>query len=695
MRQKLLQLLSNPYLISAFVTIVVVNFLPDYFSKYKAELVNSEFLAQYNVIYYEDLNGDNVSEKIVAQKSQSPGNYNASYLLFNSDDDFIDQFNLDKPFCNKQMSIWFKDLNQDGLKEIYIPTKSNDSIFLSVLEHGAKGSFKHKEVFVDVVAKHQNKFEFRVYSSVPLSIDGQTNNELFFNINNGFAGNPRNLYKYDYSNQTIVKSPHLTNSSVIGVIADLDSDGKDEVLINTNASGNTIDSTYTKKSDYSTWLNVLDDNLNFLFKPKEFEGLGSIQVCYLGKDQDINLIGYFKSREKTKIPSKIISFSYNGVVNKEISFTRNTYRNRLYKINDKSFGIIDFSDSKFTKYDEDLKIIKNHKIKPNFRFYNFDLNSDGKKEWIGFHLIKHTISIFSSDFKNEVIIDINFPLDHSNGFKYGIRKIDDNKIQLYFHVNHSISFFSYEENSFYHLKYLIYLGIYGLVLIILLLVVKGQKNIEAKKHAIEKEISELQLKTIKNQVDPHFVFNAINTISEMTLMDNKLEADKFIGRFSGFMRDTLKQSDKISTTLKEELEYTENFIKLQQIRFNHSFHYEIKIDRVVDNKTIIPKHVLFTYVENALKHGLSFIENGNLKIKATQIEHNLLLTIEDNGKGIQKTLKPKKHSTGSGLKIMDKIFELYTKLYKRKISHHFIELFDEDKNAKGIRVEIKISNKKK
>ena len=102
----------------------------------------------------------------------------------------------------------------------------------------------------------------------------------------------------------------------------------------------------------------------------------------------------------------------------------------------------------------------------------------------------------------------------------------------------------------------------------------------------------MQLKTIKNQVDPHFVFNAINTISEMTLMDNKLEADKFITRFSGFMRETLNHSDKIVTSLKEEIDYTENFIKLQQIRYNYSFDLEINIDKTINQDTKVPKHVL-------------------------------------------------------------------------------------------------------
>ena len=87
------------------------------------------------------------------------------------------------------------------------------------------------------------------------------------------------------------------------------------------------------------------------------------------------------------------------------------------------------------------------------------------------------------------------------------------------------------------------------------------------------------------------------------------------------MRQTLQSSDKISATLKDELEYTENFIKLQQIRYNQRFDYTIQLDKAVNVDAKVPKHVLFTYVENAIKHGL-FNKKGN---KQSIISHNLIL----------------------------------------------------------------------
>jgi LytS/YehU family sensor histidine kinase len=221
------------------------------------------------------------------------------------------------------------------------------------------------------------------------------------------------------------------------------------------------------------------------------------------------------------------------------------------------------------------------------------------------------------------------------------------------------------------------------------LIQKGQNLRNAKQRAIETEIAELQLKTIKNQVDPHFVFNAINTISEMTLMDNKLEADRFISRFSGFMRDTLQHSDKIATTLIDELDYVENFINLQRLRFNNAFDYTISIDKAVNKEFLVPKHVVFTFVENAIKHSLAFSKKGILTIKAKKTNQNLILVIEDNGLGLNPKL-PKGVGTGNGLKIMDKLFKLYAKLYKRKIKYLITDLSTISEQT-GLRVEVYIA----
>ena len=236
---------------------------------------------------------------------------------------------------------------------------------------------------------------------------------------------------------------------------------------------------------------------------------------------------------------------------------------------------------------------------------------------------------------------------------------------------------------------LITLSTLGLILLILKRKLKQNK----KRLAIEKEIAQLQIKTIKNQVDPHFVFNAINTISSMILSDEKLIADDFICKFSDLMRKTLNGSDKIAHTLKEELDYVETFIQLQQVRFNFSFDYEFNIDKLLNKETLVPKHVLYCYVENAIKHGISNNNNdGLIKIKAFEFEDGLKLIIENNGVGIENIKQKNKYSTGNGILIMEKIYNLYYKLYKKKITSNLVELKDENGFKKGFKVEVTLLN---
>jgi hypothetical protein len=590
--------------------------------------------------------------------------------------------------------MYFKDLDQDGIKEIYIPTKSQDSTFLNIQEHGSNNNLIQKEVFVDVMASHKDEYEYNFHASIPFNSANKSNSDLYFGITNGYSGNPRNVYKYDYKINKIIKSPHLTNSGGVAHIIDLDNDNKNEILIAVNAAGNTIDSAYTKRSDYSVWLTVLDDDLDFMFDPIEFKCIGAIQLIPVTLNDSLKIIADLRSYQNSKIPRKLMRLSAYGKIEKENVYLESK-QYKLFPLNNNSFGAHDYLSGNFSIYNNNLEKLTERNIQPYLFLYHFDIDADQEKEWIGINNNEKSVTIFRSKFKDQITINRGLTASIGSGNGYGLRQLDESTNLLYFQNGSSVNYYNYGKNPNYYYAYLAYLGIYGLVLGILLLVVKGQKIVEARKRAIEQEISKLQLKTIKNQVDSHFVFNAINTIGEMTLTDNKLEADKFIGRFSGFMRETLNQSDKISTTLKDELDYTDNFIRLQQIRFNNSFDYKIEVDEGVNKSTKIPKHVLFTYVENAIKHGLAYTPNGLLKITATKNPEYLLLAIEDNGGGIEKTDRSKKHSTGSGLKIMDDIFELYSKLYKRKISHKLIELIDAKNNKTGIRVEIKISRPKK
>ncbi|WP_341216761.1 histidine kinase [uncultured Wocania sp.] len=688
MKQRIVSFLLNQFVIAALISGIIIICLPDYFSKYKVDLVQRNDLGDaLHKIYYQDLDGDSLSERIEAQVNTLG---DASYLIYKSNGDFVDQFNLDTKYPTTLKGLWFSDVDNNGFKEIFNITQSADSAFLNIREPFKPNGINRQRIFVDTISMFDGENKFRIQTSGRSFNKNINNSELVFNIMTGFAANPRNAYKYDFNKNNIIKSPHLANSFSVSKVIDLDDDGKEEIIISNNASNNQINNFYTHRPDSSTWLMVLNDDLSFMFEPIEFKALGSISNNTINVNNKTRILSFFVSRQYDKLPSRLLLLSTDGVIEKEKILQKGS-KKYLVKVNSNQFAVTDRVRGEVVFFNTNLEEINKFKIEP-FKFIEYyDIDNDGKKEWVIFRNNYDKISIYRDKFEYQV----EFTLADVEGevSSYGIQQISKTENQLYFQKGAICELFSYNKNPLYAFQYILYLMIYALILLLVWLVAKGQKIRMDKQQAIATEISELQIKSIKNQVDPHFVFNAINTISEMILMDNKLEADKFIGRFSNFMRDTLQQSDKISTTLKAELEYTENFIKLQQIRFINSFNYAIAIGENVDLKAIVPKHVLFTYTENAIKHGLALTKNGMLKINVKKQAGILFMSVEDNGMGMRQSKTNKKNSTGNGLLIMNRIFDLYSKLKNKKIKQHVIELKDAKGNNAGVRVEVEILNK--
>ena len=125
-----------------------------------------------------------------------------------------------------------------------------------------------------------------------------------------------------------------------------------------------------------------------------------------------------------------------------------------------------------------------------------------------------------------------------------------------------------------------------------------------EKDLLDKKFTELQLKTIKNQMDPHFTFNAINSLGALIFTEKKEKAYDFLVNFSRLIRTTVESSDRITRSLKKEIDFTQNYLALQQFRFKDNFEYDIHIEEGIDMETKVPRMVIQTHVENALKHGL-------------------------------------------------------------------------------------------
>ncbi|PQJ79565.1 sensor histidine kinase [Polaribacter porphyrae] len=675
--------LLNPYIISIIIAFFVITLTPDLLKEYEINFISKEKLASSKKVIFEDIDNDKKSEKITFLSKQAS---RASYILQDKNGAIIDQYNLSSEFA-KHSNYWFQDINKNGFKELYLITKSNDSIFLNIHEHFVdKGIWKEK-IFVDKIGVYKGFYKFSASQGENKLKKILKINEIVFSISAGFGLKPRNIYKYNYTTGKVEKSNHLINTIYFNDVIDL-KNGNYKLLSKSVATANELDKIQIKKSDKTSWLFILDSNLKFTFSPIDLKSKGRLKPIYLEDKSGIYPIFLFQSLDK-KMSSKLIKIDFKGNILKEYSFLDDK-NSTIIKLNKNSFAIYNNVSGIVNFFDINFKIIKSKKIEQDLGYIHYiDINNDGTKEWVSFKNINKDIVFYSSNFKTKTKKRIygNYLRDY--GVKYS------NSGKKYFFIVHDsdLSYFEYNKNKFYNLRYIIYLTIYLIILLVVFIIIKGQQYRDKKKKELEKNILDLQLKNIKNQVDSHFVFNAINTISEMSLSDNKLELDKFIGSYSKFMRSTLENSDKIATTIKEELDYVENFLQLQQIKLNHKFDYYIYIDNDVNQQIKFPKHSLFTCVENAIKYGLPKGKKGLINITFKKEKGKLFINVYDNGEGLKSKIDYNK-GTGNGLEIMKKIFKLFKERFKTDIDHSLQNIIENKKvvgtNAK---IEIKLSKK--
>jgi ligand-binding sensor domain-containing protein len=207
----------------------------------------------------------------------------------------------------------------------------------------------------------------------------------------------------------------------------------------------------------------------------------------------------------------------------------------------------------------------------------------------------------------------------------------------------------------------------------------------------ENKMAHLQLLTIKNQMDPHFVYNAINSIASAVLKEDKEVAYKFFVRLSNLIRSIMSTGDKLVRTLKEEVDFVRDYLDFQKFRHKDRFEYVINISPEVDMFRAVPKMTIQTFTENALKHGLLHLDsNGKLSISIASNNGNLEIMVEDNGIGREKAKQVSENSIGKGFMIMNGYFDYFNRNNSKKITWKIIDLTDSEGIASGTRVIVKI-----
>lgn len=197
-----------------------------------------------------------------------------------------------------------------------------------------------------------------------------------------------------------------------------------------------------------------------------------------------------------------------------------------------------------------------------------------------------------------------------------------------------------------------------------------------------------QMAAIRAQMNPHFLFNSLNSVQNLIQLNKNQEAHLYLADFAGLIRKVLRNSDKEEVSLAEELEMVEQYLNLEKLRFD--FNYEVNVEDGIDpHNTMVPSILLQPFAENAVIHGLKHkLLNRQLKINITRKKQGICISIEDNGIGREAS---QKIAVGNNGKSTNMIKERLAMLQEKQGEKYQFEITDLDVGVeKGTRVEILI-----
>ncbi|TRX34126.1 regulator of cell autolysis [Flavobacterium sp. ZT3R18] len=216
------------------------------------------------------------------------------------------------------------------------------------------------------------------------------------------------------------------------------------------------------------------------------------------------------------------------------------------------------------------------------------------------------------------------------------------------------------------------LGSIALLLLLFLWIVKALFSIKTKN-------KEIALQSLRREMNPHFIFNSLNSVNQFISENKEREANKYLTSYSNLMRNTMENSNKDFITLDNELEQLKKYLELEHLRFQDKFDFKISVDPELDpERTMVPNMIIQPHLENAIWHGLRYLDDkGLLQLQVQLTNGKVVIRIEDNGIGLTKsrelkTTNQKAHQS-RGMSNTKERIGLLNELYRQYISFQISE----------------------
>ena len=666
---------------------------------YLAKLVDSSTLlvnTDNSRTFYQDLDSDKESEVLTITNL----NDHESCLLVRSfQGAILEQWNFKGNYTRDLMQPILSDFDHDGKTGVSLLTLDGNRLLLNIIEPYDSLRVLVSNRLVDTISTQYGDPYAYMHFAKPMDLNHDGSTEIIFSISSGNAKQPRRVYAYDLKTDKLWSSPF--NGSPVDdlTVFDLDQDGHFEITGRNNAPNNYNEDSIAFSDKYS-WFFLFDEKLNYKRTPVRMgPKFSQVLPILLPVKNAKGLFVYVRGNRDT------IPFLDWYRVNSDYSLTKEKFPyQQMFKhapeflyaasglggIFYNGFGesvFINASGNEFENNDLLKRPSALQIINPSF----------GEKDFEYCFLIdgdSRSISFFSSSGKK--LCTINAVSFLSPPMINWIGKIDG-RYQFNLAGGNSIQWYDIHKNPWVYTQYgiwiLFILLSYGLIKLIRL----NQISEYSRRESLKREILELQLMTVKNQLDPHFAFNALNGLSYLVLKGDTEKVSDFIDRFSQLFRLQLHSSDKPVVKLRNEIDFLENYMALQMIRFGDQIKFKMEIHPDIDTNILVPKTIIQAHVENALKHGLrpKLLHDGAvagiIKVSVLPSGENIMIIIEDDGVGRGNGHAASIENNGKGLQVLDQIYTAVNKLYKIKILQHFEDLYDHKGQPTGTRVNIKIT----
>jgi hypothetical protein len=691
---------AHPISLTIIFGLSVICFLPINFNKTNINQSKKQKLNQNNLSIRHDLNNDGKTEQVLLTYRGQNTAYSV-IRVFDNNVALFDQWNIKGSYLERQNPL-FGDYDNDGFIELYTITKSNDSLLLHGIEFFGDQNDLITNRFICVSKYNRNKkldVDFHGGDFVDYNNDGFL--DLFFILYSGLSKYPRNIFRYDINNDSLKISP-FSGTGIINpsFFTDIDNDNKHEIFGQVPAYGN-----YTSEvpfKDSSSYLIVFSEDLELKFPPVEFKeypcNLSTVLMTQADTSFLLSLFNY-NGTSPGKY-SKLFLHTTNGKQISELLLPDevevNSYNITYFDFDNRNLIVLtDISGQAFEiKYP--LKLIKLNVSKEITRIksagnnfiHKADIDFDKENEIIVFKQNCEDLLVLEEDLS----IYAEIPVPGGSNYPTNIFSYTNDKGEFLLDIQAGRYYYTFkvEKNSLFFWKYPIYLGIFGIIFLFFYFLNLLQKKAAKEKYEREKELVHLQYNSIKNQIEPHFIGNVISSISGLYAEKQRIEADAYVSRFTRILNQSLLNSNRVTVPLRDELDFTRDYIEIQQNRLENKFDFAIEVTKDVSFKTEIPRMLIHTFVENSIKHGLQHCDyKGHLSIEVSKKGRIIEIVIEDNGIGRENAKKLKTFGSGKGIEIVGEMLNLYRRISGKKIKYE-IEDIEAKPNNSGFRVTISL-----